>query len=132
MSQIWRDGTHDVFRQVPKETGKPVGAEKVDHSLAHKMNAWKNVRSADPTTSMMKVKIVEVDLTALVDTGSGGNSVGLSLVTELFYDQWKKPHERRLRPLAVAVGGERLEIQGALCVDVVIHGQRIMQEMLVI
>ena len=91
---MWRDGTHEVSRQVPQEIGKPVGAEEVGHSLAHKMKAWKNVRSADPTTSIIKVKIGEVDVTALVDTGSGGNSVGLSLVSELFYNQWKKPHGR--------------------------------------
>ena len=54
---------------MPQETGKPIGAEEVDHSLAHKMKAWKNVYSADPTTSMIKVKIGEVEVTALVDTG---------------------------------------------------------------
>ena len=58
------------------------------------MKAWEDVHSADPTTSMLKVKIGEVDVTALVDTGSGSNSVGLSLVSELFYNQWKKPHGR--------------------------------------
>ena len=123
---MWRDGTHEVFRQMPQETGKPLGAEEVGHPLAHNMKAWKNVHSADPTTSMIKVKVREVDATALVDTGSGGNSVGLSLVSELFNNQWKKPHGRRLRPvtqIAVTAGGERLEIPGAVCVDVVIHGQ---------
>ena len=132
---MWRDATHKVYRQVPQETGKPKGAEEVGHSLAHKMKAWKNVRLADPTTSMIKVKIDEVDVTALVDTGSGGNIVGLSLVSDLFYNQWKKPHGRRLRhvtQIAVTVGGERLDILGAVCVDVVIHSQRIMQEMLVV
>ena len=132
---MWRDGTHEVFRQVPQETGKPVGAEELGHSLAHKIKAWKNVCSADPTTSMIKVKIGEVDVTALVDTESGGNSVGLSLVSELFYNQWEKPHGRRLRPVTqteMTVGGERLDILGAVCVDVVIHVQQIMQEMLVV
>ena len=58
------------------------------------------------------------------------------MVSELFYNQWKKPHgRRRLRPvtqIAVTIGGERLDILGTVCVDVVIHGQRIMQEMLVV
>ena len=114
---------------------KPIGAEEVGHSLAHMMKAWKNVLSANPTTSMIKMKIGEVDVTALVDTGSGSNSVGMSLVSELFYNQWKKPHGRQLRPvtqIAVTVGGESLDIPGAVCVDAVIHGQRIMQEMLMV
>ena len=48
------------------------------------------VNKVDPFTSMVQVKINAQKIVALVDTGSGGNSNGLNMISAELGNQWRK------------------------------------------
>ena len=124
------------------KTGKLSGAE--DHGQSSAQRKWtRNLKSSnenvenkqDPFTSMVKVRMCNEEVIAFLDTGSGGNNCGLSLVSEAFRNMWKKPFGKNLRPVyqsATTVGGEKLDILGAVMVDLEIIGRPLQQDVLVV
>ena len=75
------------------------------------------------------------ELIAPLDTGSGGNNCGLSLVSQAFRNMWKKPFGKKLRPVyqsAATVGGEKLDILDAVTVNLEINGCSLQQDVLVV
>ena len=86
-------------------------------------------------TASVKVHLAGEDIVALCDTGSGGMSMGVSLINEDVCSRWRRKLGRRITPNTrklTTVAGQTLDILGEIVVDFVLNGELIQQEMLVV
>ena len=86
-------------------------------------------------TTSVKVHLAGEDVVALCDTGSGGMSMGVSLINEDVCSRWRRKLGRRITPNTrklTTVTGQTLDILGEIVVDFVLNGELIQQEMLVV
>ena len=86
-------------------------------------------------TTSVKVHLAGEDVVALCDTGSGGMSMGVSLINEDVCSRWRRKLGRRITPNTrklTTVAGQTLDTLGEIVVDFVLNGELIQQEMLVL